>query len=137
MVYTERISKGEMTFDDKVKGVVYSKLIEGSIVESNNEFSDYLRSGLGGYPDYRRFFCPYMGEDADTVDEKFYENKDKNEDFIADMQMRQATLLRLINRLNDIAMQAMAINEQGLVFEIEDVKRQVRDTMEIVRNLYM
>ncbi|MBR4077172.1 MAG: hypothetical protein IKK17_01050, partial [Oscillospiraceae bacterium] len=68
------ISKGEMTFDDKVKGVVYSKLIEGSIVESNNEFSDYLRSGLGGYPDYRRFFCPYMGEDADTVDEKFYEN---------------------------------------------------------------
>ena len=53
------------------------------------------------------------------------------------MQMRQATLLRLVNRLNDIAMQAMAINEQGLVFEIEDVKRQVRNTMEIVRNLYM
>ena len=74
MVYTERISKGEMTFDDKVKGVVYSKLIQGSIVESNNEFSDYLRAGLGGYPDYRRYFCPYMGEDADTVDDKFYEN---------------------------------------------------------------
>ena len=69
--------------------------------------------------------------------EKFYENKDKNEDFVADMQMRQATLLRLVNRLNDIAMQAMAINEQGLVFKIEDVKRQVRDTMETVRNLYM
>jgi hypothetical protein len=34
-------------------------------------------------------------------------------------------------------MQAMAINEQGLVFKIEDVKRQVRDTMETVRNLYM
>ena len=69
--------------------------------------------------------------------EKFYENKEKNEDFIADMQMRQATLLRLVNRLNDIAMQAMAINEQGLVFKIEDVKRQVRDVMETVRNLYM
>lgn len=74
MVYTERISKGEMTFDDKVSGVVYSKLIEGSIVESNNEFSDYLRSGLGGYPTYRRYFCAYMGEDPDTVDAKFYEN---------------------------------------------------------------
>ena len=74
MVYTERISKGEMTFDDKVKGVVYSKLIQGSIVEFNNEFSDYLRAGLGGYPDYRRYFCAYMGEDADTVDAKFYEN---------------------------------------------------------------
>lgn len=74
MVYTERISKGEMTFDDKVRGVVYSKLIAGSIVESNNEFSDYLRSGLGGYPTYRRYFCAYMGEDPDTVSAKFYEN---------------------------------------------------------------
>lgn len=74
MVFTERISKGEMTFDDKVKGVVYSKLMQGSIVESNNEFSDYLRAELGGYPDYRRYFCAYMGEDADTVDAKFYEN---------------------------------------------------------------
>jgi hypothetical protein len=53
------------------------------------------------------------------------------------MQMKQATLLRLVNRLNDIAMQAMAINEQELVFKIEDVKCQVRDTMETVRNLYM
>jgi len=74
MVYTERISKGEMTFEDKVRGVPYSKLMQGSIVESNNEFSDYLRSGLGGYPTYRRYFCEYMGEDADTVSSKFYEN---------------------------------------------------------------
>lgn len=74
MVYTERISKGEMTFEDKVRGVVYSKLIAGSIVESNNEFSDYLRSGLGGYPTYRRYFCDYMGENADEVSSKFYEN---------------------------------------------------------------
>lgn len=69
--------------------------------------------------------------------EKLYENKEKNEDFIADMQMRQSTLLRFVNRLNDIAMQAMAINEQSIVFRCEDVKRQVRDTMETVRNLYM
>lgn len=72
-----------------------------------------------------------------TCLELMYKNKEKNEDFIADMQMKQATLLRLVNRLNDIAMQAMAINEQGLVFKIEDVKCQVRDTMEYVRNLYM
>ena len=74
MVYTERISKGEMTFDDKVRGVEYSRLIAGSIVQSNNEFSDYLRSGLGGYPTYRRYFCEYMGENADEVSYKFYEN---------------------------------------------------------------
>ncbi len=69
--------------------------------------------------------------------EEKYKGREKNDDFIAEMQMRQATLLRLVNHLNDIAMQAMAINEQSLVFRIEDVKRQVRDTMEYVRNLYM
>jgi hypothetical protein len=53
------------------------------------------------------------------------------------MQMKQATLLRLIVKLNDIAMQAMVINDQALVFKIEDVKCQVRDVMETVRNLYM
>ncbi len=74
MVFTERISKGEMTFTDNVRGVQYEKLMKGSIVESNNEFSDYLRSALGGYPTYRRYFAEYMGEDADTVDQKFYEN---------------------------------------------------------------
>lgn len=72
-----------------------------------------------------------------TCLELMYRNKEKNEDFIADMQMKQATLLRLVNRLNDIAMQAMAINEQSIVFRCEDIKRQVRDTMETVRNLYM
>ena len=74
MVYAERISKGEMTFDDKVSGVVYSKLMEGSIVASNNEFSDYLRAGLGGYPTYREYFTQYFGAKPDEVDEKFYEN---------------------------------------------------------------
>ena len=74
MVYAERISKGEMTFDDKVSGVVYSKLMEGSIVASNNEFSDYLRAGLGGYPTYREHFTQYFGQKPDEVDAKFYEN---------------------------------------------------------------
>ena len=72
-----------------------------------------------------------------TCLELMYKNKEKNEDFIADMQMKQATLLRLVNRLNDIAKQAMAINEQELEFKIENVKCQVRDVMERVRNLYM
>lgn len=74
MVYAERIANGEMDWDTLVSGVPYSKLMQGSIVASNNEFSDYLRKGLGGYPTYRRYFAEYMGEDPDTVDEKFYEN---------------------------------------------------------------
>ncbi len=63
--------------------------------------------------------------------------KNKDQDFIADMQMKQATLLKLVNKLNDIAMQAMAINEQEVYFKCEEVKRQVADTMTVVRNLYM
>ena len=51
--------------------------------------------------------------------------------------MKQAMLLRFINRLNDIIMQAMVINEQSIVLRCEDIKCQVRDIMEAVRNLYM
>lgn len=51
--------------------------------------------------------------------------------------MKQADLLKLINKLNDIAMQAMAINEQDLVYRIEFVKADVKNMMERVRNLYM
>lgn len=69
--------------------------------------------------------------------EEFYKDKEKSKDFVADMQMKQAMLLRFVNRLNDIIMQAMAINEQSIVFRCEDIKCQVRNTMEIVRNLYM
>lgn len=61
----------------------------------------------------------------------------KNEKFITDMQNKQAVLLRLVNKLNDIAMKAMAMNEQSIVFKCEDVKSEVRNTMEVVRNLYM
>ena len=66
-----------------------------------------------------------------------YDTNEKNKDFIADMQMKQAILLRLINKLNDIEMQAMAINDSNIVFKCESVKSEVRDTMEYVRNLYM
>lgn len=69
--------------------------------------------------------------------EEFYKNKEKSKDFVADMQMKQAMLLRFINRLNDIIMQAMVINEQSIVLRCEDIKCQVRDIMEAVRNLYM
>ena len=72
-----------------------------------------------------------------TCLELIYDTNEKNKDFIADMQMKQATLLRLVNKLNDIEMQAMTINEQSIVFRCESVKSEVRDTMEYVRNLYM
>lgn len=65
------------------------------------------------------------------------EDDRKSPDFISEMQMKQATLVRLIDKVNDIAMRAMTINESSLYFKCETLKSQVRDTMEKVRNLYM
>ncbi len=62
--------------------------------------------------------------------------KNKTE-FESNMQMVQSSLLKLVNKLNDIAMHAMAINDRSIYYRCEDKKRQVRDTMEVVRNLYM
>lgn len=65
------------------------------------------------------------------------ENERKHPDFISEMQMKQSTLLRLIDKVNDIAMRAMAIDNKSLYYRCEDLKLEVRNTMETVRNLYM
>ena len=74
MYFTEKIAKGEMNWDSLVAGTEYKKLLEITIVESNNTYAEYMWNNMGGYHQYRRLICPYMGEDADTVDYKFYEN---------------------------------------------------------------
>lgn len=73
-----------------------------------------------------------------TLIKHIYKDEDKkDEDFIAEMHMTQAVLLRLVNKLNDIAMKAMAENNRPVYYKCEDVKLRVRNTMEVVRNLYM
>lgn len=73
-----------------------------------------------------------------TLIEHIYRDLDKkDEDFVAEMHMTQANLLRLVNKVNDIAMKAMAENNRLVYYKCEDVKLRVRDTMEVVRNLYM
>lgn len=73
-----------------------------------------------------------------TLIEYIYKDSDKkDEDFVAEMHMTQANLLRLVNKLNDIAMKAMAENNRPVYYKCEDAKLRVRNTMEIVRNLYM
>ena len=74
MVFTEQISKGEMTFDTKINGVPYSTLIRGSLVVSNNEYSYYLRDELGGVPEYRKKIVDYMVEGECSEEEKIYEH---------------------------------------------------------------
>ena len=73
-----------------------------------------------------------------TLIEHVYRDIDKkNEDFISEMQMTQSVLLRLVNKLNDIGMKAMAENNNSVYYKCEDVKLKVRSTMEVVRSLYM
>ena len=74
MYFTEKIYNGEMDGDTEIGGVKYSEILEGTIVHSSNSKSELLISELGGYNDYRRAICQYMGENPDTVDAKYYEN---------------------------------------------------------------
>lgn len=76
MYYARMVSQGEMEWDTPVYTVSYEVLMEDSIINSNNDFAEILWRNLGGgsYNNYRRAIAPLMGEDADTVDSKYYEN---------------------------------------------------------------
>ena len=76
MYYAELVQKGEMDWDTEVYGIRYDWLLEDSIVNSNNDYAEILwrNLGSGSYSAYRRLIAPYMGEDPDAVDSKYYEN---------------------------------------------------------------
>ena len=57
-----------------VGGYRYEYCLHATIVDSNNDIAKGMWDYLGGYQPYRHILAPYMGEDPDTVDEKFYEN---------------------------------------------------------------
>ena len=50
---------------------------------------------------------------------------------------KQSDLLKLINHVNDIENKAYAFNEHKMVYKCEELKIDVRDIMEIIRNKYM
>lgn len=76
MYYARMVSEGEMDWDTPVYTVAYEVLMEDSIINSNNDFAEILwrNLGSGSYNSYRRAIAPLMGENAETVDAKFYEN---------------------------------------------------------------
>ena len=74
MIFTEKVHKGEIGWDTFVGGYRYEYCLHATIVDSNNEVAKGMWDYLGGYQPYRHILAPYMGEDPDTVDEKFYEN---------------------------------------------------------------
>ena len=74
MIFAEKVHNGEIGWDTFVGGYRYEYALHATIVDSNNDVARGMWEYLGGYQPYRHILAPYMGEDPDTVDEKFYEN---------------------------------------------------------------
>ena len=74
MIFAEKVHNGEISWDTFVGGYRYEYAQHATIVESNNDVARGMWEYLGGYQPYRHLLAPYMGEDPDTVDQKFYEN---------------------------------------------------------------
>lgn len=74
MIFAEKVYNGEIGWSTFVGAYRYEYAIHATIVESNNDVARSMWEYLGGYQPYRHLLAPYMGEDPDTVDEKFYEN---------------------------------------------------------------
>ncbi len=77
MIYTDRITSGEMDWDSEVCGYRYERALEESIVYSNNDISQAMAYALGGghnWHAFREVLAPYMCEDPENVEEMFYKN---------------------------------------------------------------
>ncbi len=74
MIFAEKVHNGEIGWNTFVGAYRYEYALHATIVDSNNEVARSMWNYLGGYQPYRHLLAPYMGEDPDTVDQKFYEN---------------------------------------------------------------
>jgi len=74
MLFTGRIAAGEMSFDTVISGQPYSKILEWTIVNSDNDWAKHLWETYPSYHAYREAIAPLCGEDPVTVDEMFYKN---------------------------------------------------------------
>ena len=84
MLFLNWIDEGKLTMDDSVGGYRYAQLLEGTIIDSNNDYARMLWDYAGAtietnpastfYHRYRILIAPLMGEDPDNVDDKYYEN---------------------------------------------------------------
>lgn len=74
MIFAEKVSKGEISWETEFYTVPYQTLMEETLINSSNNYSEVLWLNIDGYQNFRRLSAPYMGVDADTVDWKYYEN---------------------------------------------------------------
>ena len=84
MLVLDMVADGKITMDELIGGYRYSQLLEGTIIDSNNDYARTLWDYVGAtietnpastlYHRYRILIAPIMGEDPDNVDDKYYEN---------------------------------------------------------------
>ena len=84
MLFMDWIAEGKITMDESIGGYRYVQLLEGTIIDSSNDYAKLLWDYAGAtietnpastlYHRYRILIAPFMGEDPDNVDAKYYEN---------------------------------------------------------------
>ena len=84
MLFLDMIAEGKISMDEMIGGYRYSQLLEGTIIDSNNDYARLMWDYVGAtietkpastlYHRYRILIAPIMGEDPDNVDDKYYEN---------------------------------------------------------------
>jgi len=77
MAFAEKVAAGEMSWDDEIGAYTLGGLRDETIIYSNNDLARTLWTKLSnnvGYHRYREIIAPLMGEDAETVNQKYYEN---------------------------------------------------------------
>ena len=84
MLFLDWIDEGELSMESNILGYPYSTLLDGTIIHSDNDMARVLWTYAGNtittdpastpYHRYRILIADYMGEDADNVADKYYEN---------------------------------------------------------------
>ena len=77
MAFAEMVANGELDWDTTYGAYKLSDLRDQTIIHSNNDLAKTLWTILSngqGYHRYREIIAPYMGEDPETVEQKYYEN---------------------------------------------------------------
>ena len=84
MLFLDWVAEGEIGMDELISGYRYSELLEGTVINSDNDYARILWDYAGAtiqtdpastlYHRYRILIAPLMGEDPENVDDKYYEN---------------------------------------------------------------
>ena len=80
MYWAEKVSAGEMTWEDKLWGVRLDELVRGALEESNNDYAGIMYHHIGDgkhYPTYRKGTAYLYGLDPETAP-KEYTNETNN-----------------------------------------------------------